>query len=125
MHSAELAWRNELARTTLAGLIAQAELPSERRAARWLGPPLRQAGDRRSCAGPFAMSDRNDAGPSYLGPSGGMCRLSAVRWSPAGPAFGSAAPPYAECHLAATNFGQFVNGHPQQDREGIGDGTQD
>jgi Rrf2 family protein len=41
MHGAELAWRHELSLTTLADLLAQAKLPSERRAARWLGPLAR------------------------------------------------------------------------------------
>jgi Rrf2 family protein len=41
MHTAELAWRKELAKTTLADLIGQAKPPSERRAARWLGPLAR------------------------------------------------------------------------------------
>jgi Rrf2 family protein len=41
MHGAELAWRHELSLTTLADLLAQAKPPSERRAARWLGPLAR------------------------------------------------------------------------------------
>ena len=41
MHGAELAWRNELARTSLADLISQARPPSEKRAAKWLGAQAR------------------------------------------------------------------------------------
>jgi Rrf2 family protein len=37
MHSAELAWRNELAATTVADLIGNTPSASARRAARWLG----------------------------------------------------------------------------------------
>ena len=41
MRTAELAWRRELAKTTVADLIGRARPPSERRAARWLGPHAR------------------------------------------------------------------------------------
>lgn len=41
MHQAELAWRAELARTTIAGLVENAPGVSERRAAKWLGPQSR------------------------------------------------------------------------------------
>jgi hypothetical protein len=41
MHGAELAWRNELAATTVADLIGNAPAVSARRAARWLGERAR------------------------------------------------------------------------------------
>lgn len=41
MYAAEVAWRNELAKATIADLVARARPPSERRAARWLGPLAR------------------------------------------------------------------------------------
>jgi hypothetical protein len=41
MHGAELAWRNELAATTVADLIRNAPAASARRAARWLGERAR------------------------------------------------------------------------------------
>lgn len=41
MHQAELAWRNELARTSVADLIENAPDVSQRRAAKWLGPQSR------------------------------------------------------------------------------------
>lgn len=41
MHRAELAWRAELARTSVADLLLAAQGASERRAARWLGPQAR------------------------------------------------------------------------------------
>ncbi len=41
MYGAELAWRDALAQTTIADLVNQASRPSQRRAARWLGPLAR------------------------------------------------------------------------------------
>jgi DNA-binding IscR family transcriptional regulator len=41
MHSAELAWRSELAATTLADLTGNAPPASARRAKRWLGNKAR------------------------------------------------------------------------------------
>jgi Rrf2 family protein len=41
MHQAELAWRGELARTTIAQLVENAPDVSEQRAAKWLGPQSR------------------------------------------------------------------------------------
>lgn len=41
MHGAELAWRSELAKTSIADLIAAAATASHERAARWLGSDAR------------------------------------------------------------------------------------
>jgi DNA-binding IscR family transcriptional regulator len=48
MHGAELAWRNQLAATAVADLIANAPAASARRTARWLGGKARPGLTSRS-----------------------------------------------------------------------------